>query len=221
MFLEEVLERSVRCAPKRGRTGPCRALGPMLSPEPSALDTYLTKANERAKHDAHDRLRSFMETVQPRPGARSRHTFHRSHNHALRLFAALALLGLSALPIDRNSITAVEADVFRVVNGWPGALYPVVWAVMQFGNLLATPVSAIAAFATRRVRLGVDLLIAGGGAWLFAKVVKEYVNRGRPAAFLDDVILRSAPAGGHGSVAGHAGTGFAPGTVGPPHPPPR
>jgi hypothetical protein len=49
MFLEEVLERSVRCAPKRGRTGPYRALGPMLSPEPSALDTYLTKANERGE----------------------------------------------------------------------------------------------------------------------------------------------------------------------------
>ena len=158
-----------------------------------------------------------METVRPRPGARSRQAFHRSHNHALRLFAALALLGASALPIDRNSITTIEVDVFRFVNEWPGALYPVVWVVMQFGNLVATPVSAAAAFATRRVRLGVDLLIAGGGAWLIAKVVKQYVDRGRPAAFLDDVVLRSAPAGGHGYVSGHAATVFALATVASPY----
>jgi membrane-associated phospholipid phosphatase len=158
-----------------------------------------------------------METAQPRPRARSKHTFHRSHNHAFRLFAALALLGLSALPIERESITTVEAEVFGFINGWPGALYPAMWVVMQFGNLLATPVSAAVAFGTRRVRLGVDLLIAGGASWLLAKVVKEYVNRGRPAAFLDDVLLRSAPAGGHGYVSGHAATVFALATVASPY----
>jgi glycosyltransferase 2 family protein len=158
-----------------------------------------------------------METAQPRSRARPRHTFHRTHNHAFRLFAALALLGLSALPLEQDSITPLEADVFRFINGWPDALYPAMWVVMQFGNLLAVPASAAVAFATRRVRLGVDLLVAGGASWIFAKVVKAYVDRGRPAAFLDDVILRSAPAGGHGYVSGHAATAFALATVASPY----
>ncbi len=91
------------------------------------------------------------------------------------------------------------------------------WAVMQLGNLLAVPATALIAFVARRRRLAVDLVVSGGAAWLVAKVVKQLVNRGRPAELLHQVILRHAPASGHGFVAGHAATAFALATAASPY----
>jgi glycosyltransferase 2 family protein len=158
-----------------------------------------------------------MKTARPLSSLRSRHTFHRSHGHAFRLFAALAVLALTALPIQRSSISPVEAEAFRFINGWPGFIYPAMWLVMQAGHLLAGPIAALVAMATRRIRLGLDLLVAGGGSWVLAKLVKESINRGRPAAFLNDVILRDAPTVGLGFVSGHAATAVALATVASPY----
>jgi membrane-associated phospholipid phosphatase len=125
------------------------------------------------------------------------------------LLVSAAALAICSLPIDENSVGAVEASVFNAVNELPDAAYWPVWTLMQFGNLVAVPVSAVVALITRRVRLAVDILLAGGAAWLAAKVAKEVVFRPRPGRLLDDVILRDAPAGGHGYPAGHAATAFA------------
>ncbi|MEA2485866.1 MAG: hypothetical protein QOD46_977 [Actinomycetota bacterium] len=151
----------------------------------------------------------------------SRTAFHRdrrfllprSGRDAVLLLAALALLVVSALPIDPHHVGGLETSVFHSVNDLPAGLYWPVWVVMQLGNLLAVPALAIGALLWRRVRLAVDLVLAGAGAWLAAKVVKQIVPRGRPGELLGHVVLRHAPAAGNGFVAGHAATAFALATV--------
>jgi undecaprenyl-diphosphatase len=84
---------------------------------------------------------------------------------------------------------------------------------MQAGNVIAAFVAAGVALLFRRVRLAVDLVLAGGGAWLLAKLVKQIVDRGRPPQLLQHVIIRGAPVAGHGYVSGHAATAVALATV--------
>lgn len=97
-----------------------------------------------------------------------------------------------------------EATIFRAVNDLPNWLFPLVWIIMQAGNVLTVAVVSSIALVAGRVRLGVDLAVAGISAWLLATVIKEVVDRSRPAEILEDVIVRSAPRAGHGYVSGHA-----------------
>ena len=125
-------------------------------------------------------------------------------SHALRLGIAVVLLALSALPVRRRGVTGIESDVFYGLNGVPGFLFWPIWAVMQLGNILAVPLVAGVMLMLRRVRLAIDVAVAGSAAWLVATLIKSIVARGRPGEILTDVILRSAPASGHGYVSGHA-----------------
>jgi undecaprenyl-diphosphatase len=135
----------------------------------------------------------------------------------VRLAAAAALLVATAELVHRNRVAALEVDAFRLVNDLPGFLYPVVWAVMQLGNLLAVPAVAALAALTRRFRLAVNLLVAGVGVWFLAILVKGLVERGRPAHFLHDVHVRGAPASGLGYVSGHAAVAVALASVASPY----
>jgi undecaprenyl-diphosphatase len=153
-----------------------------------------------------------------RGGARSgRFLLPRRPAHAVRFVAALAVLGLSAIPVRRGYVAPLEAHIFHLINGLPGAIYPALWVVMQLGNVIAAFLVALIALAFRKVRLAFDLLLAGGGAWLLAKMVKQIVDRGRPPQLLHDVIVRGAPSTGHGYVSGHAATAMALATVAYPY----
>jgi glycosyltransferase 2 family protein len=138
--------------------------------------------------------------------SRRRILLPRRRGDLVQLLIAAAVLVISALPIERAHVGTLESDIFHVVNRLPDAAYWPVWVVMQLGNLAAVPATALAAVAARRGRLALDLVLAGGAAYVLAKVVKVVVYRGRPGQLLDDVILRHAPAAGHGFVAGHAAT---------------
>jgi membrane-associated phospholipid phosphatase len=133
------------------------------------------------------------------------------------LVAASLILALSALPIDSNAVGEPEVEVFRAVNELPGALYEVVWAFMQLGNLLVVPAAVVLALILRRFRLATAMALAGSLVWLLAKIVKQVVERGRPAELIDDVILRNAPATGNGYVSGHAAVAFAIAAVASPY----
>ena len=111
---------------------------------------------------------------------------------------------VSALPVRGSRVSALETRAFRVVNRLPDAAYPAVWPVMQFGALAAVPAAAGAALLAGRRTLGVQLAVAGGGAWTAAKVVKRLRVRGRPPSLLADVNVRGAEATGGGFVSGHA-----------------
>jgi membrane-associated phospholipid phosphatase len=154
-----------------------------------------------------------------RSGAYSRRGFMlpRRPSHAVRFVIAMALLGLSSIPVRRGYVAPLEARIFHLINGLPQGLYPVLWVIMQLGNVITAFVATGIALLLRRVRLAVDLLLAGGGAWLLAKVVKGIVDRGRPPQLLREVIIRGAPVAGHGYVSGHAATAVALATVAYPY----
>jgi undecaprenyl-diphosphatase len=122
---------------------------------------------------------------------------------ALVAVGLLALV-LAALPVDRRSVPDGEAAVFGVLNGTDVLPFVLIWPVMQLGNLLVVPASALLAAATRRWRLAVELLVAGLGTYVLAKVVKGLVPRGRPDDLLAEVVIRGADAHGRGFVSGHA-----------------
>jgi undecaprenyl-diphosphatase len=117
-----------------------------------------------------------------------------------------AVLALAALPIDRHHVSDLEAAVFGVLNGTTVLPFVLVWPVMQLGNVLVVPASALLAAALHRWRLAAELLVAGGVTYLLAKVVKGIVTRGRPDRLLEDVVIRGADAVGRGFVSGHAAT---------------
>jgi membrane-associated phospholipid phosphatase len=124
--------------------------------------------------------------------------------NALWLIAAVVVFGLSALPIDAIRVSRAETELFRFFNELPGGIYWGMWAVMQFGNFLMVPLLTVVAAAFRRFRLAAAIAISGTLVWVFAKVIKDLIERGRPAELIDDVVLRNAPAAGNGYISGHA-----------------
>lgn len=141
--------------------------------------------------------------------SRDRTRVHASRSAGVAL-AALVVTTLCAIPRD---VTAIEERLFNAVNGLPDAMEWPLWVLMQLGAASVIPVLALAAFLTwRRLRPAIDVLLAGGIAWLFAKVMKSLVERGRPPSFFDDVDLRSSfgvGGGGLGFPSGHAAVAFA------------
>jgi undecaprenyl-diphosphatase len=123
---------------------------------------------------------------------------------AVLLVCGAAVLVLAALPVHQFRVDPAEAAVFRAVNGVDVVPFVLVWPVMQLGNLVVVPASALLAAAFRRWRLAAALLLAGAGTYYAAKVVKGIVVRGRPDDLLDDVVIRGTAALGRGFVSGHA-----------------
>lgn len=111
---------------------------------------------------------------------------------------------LATASLARRPLASSEVRVFRLVNGLPDEAYPFVWAPMQFGTFGTVPLAAGLALARRRTRLALAIGAGGTSAWLIAKVVKQVVDRGRPAKLLDDVSLRGVEEGDRGYPSGHA-----------------
>ena len=123
---------------------------------------------------------------------------------ALLFAAAAAVLLLSAVAA-RRPVSAVEIDVFRTVNDLPAWLETPIWPLMQYGTFLTIPFLALIAFAFRRIRLGLAMLVAGVGVYLVAKLVKGLVDRGRPGSVLEGIYHREVfEEGSLGFPSGHA-----------------
>jgi membrane-associated phospholipid phosphatase len=116
----------------------------------------------------------------------------------------IAVLALCAL-LARSELTRLEVSMFEAVNNLPQGLYRVIWPVMQYGTIVTIPVLALIAFAFRRFRLGLGMMLAGVSVYVLALIVKEIVNRGRPAALISGVDGRETfGAGSLGFPSGHA-----------------
>jgi membrane-associated phospholipid phosphatase len=127
----------------------------------------------------------------------------------LVLGGAALLAGTWAIVAAGGHVPGPERWAFDVVNGLPGAVWPVVWAPMQLGSLAGSLVVVAAVeLATRNHRLALAALVASQAAWWSAKVVKALVARGRPGALLPGVHLREH-ASGLGYVSGHSAVAFA------------
>jgi putative heme transporter len=120
------------------------------------------------------------------------------------LGVGLAIFALTAAMASAG-LAGWERGLFTAVNGLPDAFQPVIWPFMQYGVFLTIPVLCVVALIFRRVRLAVAMGIAGVGVYFLARVVKEFVQRGRPEAFIDSTVARETfAAGSLGYPSGHA-----------------
>ena len=125
------------------------------------------------------------------------------------LGGSIVLAGSWAIAAANNGVPGWEEDIFERVNDLPDFLWRVVWAPMQIGSFGGSlVVVAITFVVSRQRRLTLAALTASQTAFWSAKVVKNLVSRGRPAALLADVKLREK-ASGVGYVSGHTAVAFA------------
>src|SRR5690349_16953580 len=143
-----------------------------------------------------------MGTAQVAAGRR----YERRSIDAIFLVAGLAVLGLGMLVVRDGEVPGAEESLFDLVNGLPGALYPVLWPFQQLGAVLIGPIAALVAACTKRFRLALLLLVATFAKLALERVVKAMVTRRRPATSIGpDVELRGDVSKfGESFVSGHA-----------------
>jgi glycosyltransferase 2 family protein len=159
---------------------------------------------------------SATPAAEPR---RRRVVYVRRWSDLIRLGGGIAVLLLASVGVHSDRVDPPERAVFRAVNDLPlpGWLYPAIWLLMQGGNIGAVPVVALLAVATRRLRMALDMALAGGAIYLVAKLVKEFIQRGRPQTLLDDVHILGEAARGLGYVSGHSAVAIALAAVAAPY----
>lgn len=119
--------------------------------------------------------------------------------------AAAGILAATARLAHADEVGPIERRAFRLLNSGIGVGERPVWLLMQLGNGLTALVAPTVLRAAGRswadaARVG----IAAHGGWQLAKLAKAIVDRKRPAALLDDVVLRDGDPTGRGFVSGHA-----------------
>lgn len=118
-----------------------------------------------------------------------------------------ALVVAVSIVLTCNPPASWEADMFHALNSLPDVVEWVLWPIQQAGMVLAIPIGAVVLWRfVHDWRLPLAFLVGGGAfGWGGAKVIKELVGRGRPAALLDDVQLGfDSPTTGLGFPSGHA-----------------
>ncbi|WP_448628144.1 phosphatase PAP2 family protein [Geodermatophilus sp. URMC 64] len=153
----------------------------------------------------------------PASGAGPAERPQRHPGDLLRAGLGLAVLGLGFLLAQQGQLSTFERDLFRIVNDLPGFAFPVVWAVMQLGNVLAVPTMAALAAVTRHFRMARDLLISGLLAYLAADLVKAVVGRERPAGLPVGAVLHEGVTSGAGFISGHSAVAAAMATAAAPY----
>lgn len=134
----------------------------------------------------------------------------------IRVCCASILIVVTSLVAATHRISRFEEDVFRLINRLPDLFRPALNVVMQGGALGAVPVVAAIALALRRTRLARDMAIAGGAAWVGAKILKSLVGRQRPFVALE-AVFRHTTDGGLGFPSGHAAVAAALATAAAPY----
>ena len=127
-----------------------------------------------------------------------------AHPWVIVVVAAIGLVTTTAAA-RRRPLPAFEIDVNRAINDAPAWVAHTLWPVMQLGTLWAPLVIAglIAWWGKDRL-LALCLVVATLLTWTSVRVIKHAVDRGRPPAFLDDVVVRDGLAKGLGFPSGHS-----------------
>lgn len=103
-----------------------------------------------------------------------------------------------------------ELDVVRRLDEAPGVVVAALWPIMQLGSFVgALLVCAATAAIWRDARLAVGVSVAFVGAWFLAKLLKQTVDRGRPASLDAAIVVRDGTVSGLGFPSGHAAVAFA------------
>lgn len=123
--------------------------------------------------------------------------------------ASMAVLVASTV-LARRGVYRWEVVIFQAFNGLPGSFRSLLWVVNQYGTAITIPVASVIALAFRKWILALSLLISGAAVYVLAKVIKEYVARGRPAALMEEVIEREGfSPNSLGFPSGHAAVAWA------------
>jgi len=108
----------------------------------------------------------------------------------LVLMAAGAVVLVTSTLLAKRRVYGWEVAVFQAINGLPDGLRPYLWVLNQYGTAVTIPVATAVALLFRRWLLALSLAISGVAVYVLAKVIKEYVGRGRPSAFVEGVVER-------------------------------
>ncbi len=122
----------------------------------------------------------------------------------IQVVVGLLGLAVTGASVHESTVGPVEATVFWAVNRLPDGMYAPSWLVMQSGNALSAPVTALLVWRSGRRRLAARVLTSGLLAWWLAKLVKRAFRRPRPTSFVGDTTVRGQPPSGLGYVSGHA-----------------
>lgn len=124
-----------------------------------------------------------------------------------RLTAAASATGLvvSYLTARRRPLPPVELDLTAAINDAPDAVAVALWPIMQVGNVFG-PVLVAGAIAVcvRRWEFPAAIVVVGTITWSVAKLIKDQVERDRPATYLPDIVVREGDGGGFGYLSGHS-----------------
>lgn len=136
--------------------------------------------------------------------------FARSRTLEIVLLVMGAAVLVSSAFVATRGVFGWEVAVFQAINGLPNGLRPFLWVLNQYGTAITIPIATVIALAFRRWVLAATLAISGVTVYVLAKVIKGYVDRGRPSALLEDVVERETfSPDSLGYPSGHAAVAWA------------
>ena len=136
--------------------------------------------------------------------------YQRRRADVLVAAAGLGVVIVCGVLVANRTLVGPDVALFHRINHWPGWLYPPMWVVQLSGVIGALPLLAAAAALLRRFRLAAALAAATLLKVSLEAVAKTFVQRGRPAETVPDVILRgNSAAHGLSFPSGHAMVIFA------------
>jgi membrane-associated phospholipid phosphatase len=112
----------------------------------------------------------------------------RGSDVALAVAGAVTLVASAVLA--HSGAYGWEAATFLAINRLPGGIRRVLWVLNQYGTALTIPVTVAAALLFRKWLMALSLALSGVAVYWLARVIKEYVARGRPAALVEGVVER-------------------------------
>lgn len=123
---------------------------------------------------------------------------------------ALAVLVIGSVVVADQRYVLGEGRVTRAVNDWPAAIGGPLELTQPLGTLGAGLIlTAVVAVVTLRPRATLAVLAASFAAWRLDNVLKDLLERPRPAGVLHDVTVRDEAATGFGYPSGHTTVAFA------------
>jgi membrane-associated phospholipid phosphatase len=108
----------------------------------------------------------------------------------ITLIVVGATLLVASAVLAKRGVYGWEIAIFQAINGLPSSLRSSLWVLNQYGTAITIPVATAVALAFRRWVLAAALAISGVTVYVLAKVIKGYVDRGRPSALLEGVVER-------------------------------
>jgi membrane-associated phospholipid phosphatase len=136
--------------------------------------------------------------------------YQRRRADVLVAAAGLSVVIVCGALVANRLVAGPDVALFHRINHWPGWLYPPMWVVQLSGVIGALSLLAAAAALLRRFRLAAALAAATLLKVSLEAAAKTFVQRGRPAQTVPDVILRgNSAAHGLSFPSGHAMVIFA------------